>query len=69
MIGAGVIDPNYRGEIKVLVGNFSEEPLEIKKGQKIAQMLFLKFETPEFEEVEELSESERGKSGFGSTGQ
>ena len=68
MIGAGVIDPNYRGEVKVLVRNFSKEVLRVEKGQKIAQILFLPFKNFDLVETEELSETERGGQGFGSTG-
>lgn len=68
MLGAGVIDSNYRGEVKVLVRNFSKSQLMIEKDQKIAQFLFVKVEIPKIEEVEKLSETERGAGGFGSTG-
>ena len=65
---AGVIDSGYRGEIKIVLINLGEKNFEIKKGQKIAQMLIQKIEHPEIEIVEFLSESGRGESGFGSTG-
>lgn len=65
---AGVIDSGYRGEIKVVLINLSNQDFEIKKGMKIAQMLIQKIEHPEIEEVKELSESDRGGNGFGSTG-
>lgn len=68
MLGAGVIDSNYRGEIKVLVRNFSRDLIKIEKGQKVAQLLFFKVESPEIEEVEALTETNRGVAGFGSTG-
>lgn len=68
MLGAGVIDSNYRGEVKVLVRNFSKSILKIEKDQKIAQFLFVKAEIPEIREAENLSETERGAGGFGSTG-
>lgn len=65
---AGVIDSGYRGEIKIVLINLSNQDFEIKKGQKIAQMLIQKIEHPEIEIVEFLSESSRGEGGFGSTG-
>ena len=65
---AGVIDAGYRGEIKVVLINLSNQDFKIKKGQKIAQMLIQKIEYPGIEEVEELGESVRGENDFGSTG-
>ena len=64
----GVIDNNYTGEILVGLINLGKEKFEIKKDQKIAQMLFQKIETPDFEEVEDLPNTNRGERGFGSTG-
>lgn len=64
----GVIEHTYRGEYKIIVVNLSSENYEIKKGQKIAQLLIQKIETAEIEEVDELSETTRGDGGFGSTG-
>lgn len=64
----GVIDSNYRGDIGVILKNLSNEIYEIKKGDKIAQMLIQKIENPIIEEVDELDEAERGEGGFGSTG-
>ncbi|MEK7452863.1 MAG: dUTP diphosphatase [Patescibacteria group bacterium] len=64
----GVIDSGYRGEIKVIITNLSKEVLKVEKGNKIAQMLIQKFESPEIEIVEELSNTKRGDGGFGSTG-
>ncbi|NQV93180.1 dUTP diphosphatase [Candidatus Kaiserbacteria bacterium] len=64
----GVIEHTYRGEYKVVLVNLSSEDYEIKKGQKIAQLLIQPIETVEIEEVEELSETKRGEGGFGSTG-
>lgn len=66
--GSGIIDSDYRGEIKVLLYNHSNEDYEIKKGDRIAQMAFMKIELPELELTTELSESERDTNGFGSTG-
>jgi len=65
---AGVVDSCYRGEISVVLVNLSDKDFKIEKKQKIAQMLIQKVESPEIEIVEELGDSERGESGFGSTG-
>lgn len=65
---AGVIDSGYRGEIKIVLINLSDKDFEIKKGQKIAQMIVQKFESAETEAADNLSGSERGDGGFGSTG-
>ena len=64
----GVVDADYRGEIKVALHNDSEERRVVQPGQKIAQMVVMPFLSVEFEEVTELDETERGKGGFGSTG-
>ena len=64
----GTIDADYRGEIGVILANLSKEPFEIKNGDRIAQMVIAKHETVSWELVEELSISERGEGGFGSTG-
>lgn len=64
----GVIDPIYRGEMHVTLINLSSKNFEIKKGQKIAQILIQKIERPKLVEVDELSETQRGVNGFGSTG-
>lgn len=64
----GVIDSGYRGEYKIVLVNLSSENFEIKKGQKIAQVLIQKVENPKIEIVENLSESSRAEGGFGSTG-
>lgn len=64
----GTIDADYRGEIKVILVNLSNEPFEIVPGERIAQMVFARHEVAEFVEVEELSSTERGAGGFGSTG-
>jgi len=66
---AGVIDSGYRGEIMIVLINHSKENFEIKKGQKIAQMLIQKIESPEIEIVDSLNDNtERGDGGFGHTG-
>ncbi len=65
---AGVIDAGYRGEIEIVVINHGPQPLEIKKGQKIAQIIIQRFEKVKIKEAEELSQTARGEKGFGSTG-
>jgi dUTP pyrophosphatase len=62
------IDPDYRGELKVILWNAGSEPIEITRGMRIAQLVFARFETPSVEEVRELAASDRGTGGFGSTG-
>lgn len=64
----GTIDADYRGEIKVILVNLSNEPFVIEGGERIAQMVVARHEQVEWESVEELSDSERGAGGFGSTG-
>jgi dUTP pyrophosphatase len=64
----GTIDAGYRGELKVLLINHSDTPFEIKRGDRIAQLVFQKVENATFQEVAELPESVRGDGGFGSTG-
>jgi dUTP pyrophosphatase len=65
---AGVIDPGYRGEIKVVMANLGAAALEIQAGDRIAQLRIVRRIEAEFEEVEELVEAPRGVKGFGSTG-
>jgi dUTP pyrophosphatase len=65
---AGVIDPGYRGEIKVVMTNLSASTLEIKAGDRIAQLRIVRRVEAQFEEVSELVEASRGVNGFGSTG-
>jgi len=67
--GAGVIDSQYRGEIKVLLFNHSDQDVPIQKGDRIAQLLVQKVETVQFERVDDLEATDRGDNGFGSTGQ
>ena len=64
----GTIDSDYRGEIKVIMINLSGETQTISPGERIAQMVIARYEQVAWEEVETLSESERGAGGFGSTG-
>lgn len=62
------IDPDYRGELKVIVWNAGTDAVPIPRGTRIAQLVFARFVAPELVETEELSESGRGVGGFGSTG-
>lgn len=64
----GTIDEGYRGEIKVLLINHGKKPFEIKIGDRIAQMVIVPVLRPEILEVDELENTDRGASGFGSTG-
>ena len=65
----GLIDSGYRGELKVLLVNTDPNvPFEVNRGERIAQLVIQKVEQAEFAEVDDLSETERGAGGFGSTG-
>ena len=64
----GTVDADYRGEVKVILVNLSKDPFVINPGERIAQMVIAKYEKIEWEEVEELGDTERGDGGFGSTG-
>ncbi len=64
----GTIDADYRGEIMVLLINFSKENFVINDGERIAQMVIARHEQGDFVEVEELDETERGEGGYGHTG-
>lgn len=64
----GVVDSDYRGEIKVPVINHSNEPYTIHNGERIAQMVILPVILPTFAEADELTETQRADGGFGSTG-
>ena len=64
----GVIDSSYRGEIHAGIMNLSDKFFSFEKGHKIAQLLIQKVEQADFEEVAELSETDRGAGGFGSSG-
>lgn len=64
----GTIDADYRGEIKVILVNLSDQSFTINDGDRIAQMIISKHERVEWEVAEELLNSERGAGGFGSTG-
>lgn len=64
----GTIDSDYRGEIKVILSNFSDKPYGISRGERIAQLVIARYERVDWEEVESLDETDRGSGGFGSTG-
>ncbi|MFS4483561.1 dUTP diphosphatase [Hyunsoonleella sp. 2307UL5-6] len=64
----GTIDADYRGEIGVILVNLSNEDFTINSGERIAQLVIAKHERAEWQEVQELSSTERGEGGFGSTG-
>lgn len=63
----GTIDPDYRGELKVLLINLSQEPVEIHDGDRIAQLLITATAPVEWEAVDQLSDTERGQGGYGHT--
>ena len=64
----GTIDADYRGEIGVLLVNLSNEPFVITEGERIAQMVIARHEQGQFEEVDQLDQTERGEGGYGHTG-
>lgn len=64
----GVIDSDYRGQIVVVLHNHGQQPQTVENGERIAQMVITPVLTPPYEEAEELSDSDRGAGGFGSTG-
>ena len=64
----GLIDPDYRGEIKVILYNAGNKPFWVNRGDRIAQLTFEHILTPELEQAENLDTTERGAGGFGSTG-
>lgn len=64
----GVVDSDYRGEIMVALHNHSDQDQVVSNGERIAQLVFLPFATANFIECQTLSDTERGKGGFGSTG-
>lgn len=66
--GAGVIDADYRGQVKVLLFNHSENDFDIKEGDSVAQLVLERMYTPDVVEAQELEESVRGAGGFGRTG-
>ena len=66
--GVGTIDSDYRGELKVLLINWGKEPFVIRNGDRIAQLVFARYESVEWELTETLDETDRGTGGFVSTG-
>lgn len=64
----GTIDADYRGEVGVILANISDETFVVNDGERIAQLVFAKFEQAEWIETNELSDTHRGEGGFGSTG-
>ena len=64
----GTVDADYRGEVKVILVNLSNEPFVVNPGERIAQMVVARYEKVEWDEVEVLDDTERGAGGFGSTG-
>ena len=67
-VGAGVVDQDYTGNVGVVLFNHAQVEFEIKKGDRIAQLVCEKIEYPEIEEVASLNSTDRGEGGFGSTG-
>jgi dUTP pyrophosphatase len=65
----GTIDEDYRGEVKVILANLGSEPFEVRRGERIAQLVPAPVLKARFSEVGQLSETQRGTGGFGSTGQ
>ena len=66
---AGVIDPGYRGELRIVLTNLTPSSVDVRPGDRIAQLRIVERIEAAFEEVSELSQSARGAGGFGSTGQ
>lgn len=64
----GTIDADYRGEIKVILVNLSNETFVVKNGERVCQMVIAKYEKVEWEETDNLDDTERGEGGFGHTG-
>ena len=64
----GTIDEDYRGEVKVILANLGSEPFEVRRGERIAQLVPAPLLKAEFDEVDSLDETDRGAGGFGSTG-
>lgn len=66
--GPGTIDADYRGEVGIILFNFGDSPFTVRRGDRIAQLVFAKLSRARFESVEQLSETARGAGGFGHTG-
>ena len=64
----GTVDADYRGELRTILVNLSQEPFQIVPGERIAQMVIARHEQVQWEQVDELDETLRGEGGFGSTG-
>jgi len=64
MTNAGVIDSDYRGEVKVVLANLGDQPYRVGKGARIAQLIMEKFDNSELQEVTQLDDTERGNQGF-----
>lgn len=64
----GTIDSDYRGELRIILQNGGSEPVLIRRGDRIAQVVFSRYEVPVLEESDELTNTRRGSGGFGSTG-
>jgi dUTP pyrophosphatase len=64
----GLVDPNYRGEIRVILHNAGEEPFHVEPGDRVAQLLLVPYHSPVMRVVDTLPETERGEAGFGSSG-
>ena len=64
----GTIDEDYRGEVKIILANLGLEPFEVRRGERIAQIMPAVVHKAEFDEVDRLDETHRGAGGFGSTG-
>eukprot|EP00242_Pyramimonas_sp_CCMP2087_P018582 CAMPEP_0198209828 /NCGR_PEP_ID=MMETSP1445-20131203/17758_1 /TAXON_ID=36898 /ORGANISM="Pyramimonas sp., Strain CCMP2087" /LENGTH=168 /DNA_ID=CAMNT_0043883723 /DNA_START=123 /DNA_END=629 /DNA_ORIENTATION=- len=67
-VGAGVVDADYRGNVGVILFNFSDKDFAVKAGDRVAQMILERISTPEVVEVDDLDDTTRGAGGFGSTG-
>ncbi|CAB1339151.1 unnamed protein product [Coregonus sp. 'balchen'] len=67
-VGAGVVDEDYRGNVGVVLFNFSKETFEVKRGDRVAQLVCERICYPDLQELKTLDETERGSGGFGSTG-
>lgn len=66
--GVGIIDPDYRGEIRIPLFNHGEETIRLEEGERVAQMILLPYIQVDFKAVDRLNDTERGKEGFGSSG-
>ena len=67
-VGAGVVDRDYRGNVGVVLFNLSDTPYNVRRGDKVAQLVLEQIRTPEIQVVDSLDQTDRGEGGFGSTG-